>query len=54
MQGFDGFSAEELFSQTTGWAYNDFIILPGYIDFAPDDVSLESNFTRNIKLKTPI
>ena len=50
----DGFSAEELFSQNTGLTYNDFIILPGYIDFAPDEVSLESNITRNITLKNPL
>jgi len=50
----DGFSAKELFTQTTGWAYNDFIILPGYIDFIPDDVSLESRLTKNITLKTPM
>jgi IMP dehydrogenase len=49
----DGFSAEEIFTQTTGYAYNDFIILPGYIDFTPDDVILETNLTRNIKIKTP-
>jgi len=50
----DGFSAEEIFQRRTGWAYNDIIILPGYIDFAPDDVVLESQLTRNIKLKNPI
>jgi len=49
----DGFSEEELFTQPTGYAYNDFIILPGYIDFAPDDVILETNLTRNIKIKSP-
>lgn len=49
----DGFSAEEIFTQPTGYAYNDFIILPGYIDFAPDDVNLETNLTRNIKIKSP-
>ena len=50
----DGFSAEELFTQDTGRTYNDFIILPGYIDFAPDDVILESKLTRNITLKSPL
>jgi len=54
MKDIDGFSAEEIFSQSTGWAYNDFIILPGYIDFAPDEVDLETNFTRNIKIKSPL
>lgn len=50
----DGFSAEEVFTTPTGYAYNDFIILPGFIDFAPDDVSLETNLTRNIRLKSPL
>lgn len=53
MQIKDGFSAEEIFTTPTGYAYNDFIILPGYIDFAPDDVILETNLTRNIKIKSP-
>jgi len=50
----DGFSAEEIFTKMTGQAYNDFIVLPGYIDFNPEDVVLESNLTRNIKLKSPL
>ena len=54
MKAMDGFSAAQLFGRENGYAYNDFIILPGYIDFAPEEVSLESNFTRNIKIKTPL
>ncbi len=50
----DGFSAEETFQKNTGYAYNDFIILPGFIDFAPEDVNLETNLTRNIRLKSPL
>ncbi len=50
----DGLTAEELFSSSQGLTYNDFIVLPGYIDFAPEDVDLESNLTRNIKLKRPL
>jgi len=53
MQVSDGFSAEEIFTQSTGYAYNDFIILPGFIDFIPDIVNLETNLTRNIKIKSP-
>jgi IMP dehydrogenase len=34
--------------------YNDFIILPGYIDFAVEDVDLESNLTRDITIKRPL
>ncbi len=50
----DGRSAEELFGLPQGLAYNDFIILPGYIDFSPDEVNLESRLTRNIRLKRPL
>ena len=50
----DGFSASELFQATVGLAYNDFIILPGYIDFLPEEVTLETRLTRNIRLKNPI
>lgn len=50
----DGCSAEELLNSTQGLSYNDFIILPGYIDFNPDDVDLETHFTRNVTLKRPL
>lgn len=50
----DGLSGEELFGLNKGLAYNDFIILPGYIDFVPDEVNLESRLTRNIKIKRPL
>ncbi len=50
----DGFAAEEIFTRTTCFAYNDFIILPGYIDFAPEEVILETRLTRNLILKNPI
>lgn len=54
MEPRDGFSGDELFSERSGYAYNDFIILPGYIDFSPDEVVLETNLTRRIKLKSPL
>ncbi len=54
MESRDGFSAEELFTKKTGRAYNDFIILPGYIDFLPEEVNLETNLTRNISIKNPL
>jgi IMP dehydrogenase len=50
----DGFSADDLFSSDQGLAYNDLIILPGFVDFAPDDVDLESSLTRNLRIKRPI
>ena len=49
----DGLSATTLFHGSEGLTYDDFIILPGYIDFTSDDVDLSSALTRNITLKTP-
>ncbi|MBN2040614.1 MAG: IMP dehydrogenase [Spirochaetes bacterium] len=50
----DGSSASGLFDTNKGIAYDDFIILPGYIDFNVEDVSLETNLTRNLKIKKPL
>ncbi len=50
----DGYSAKELFESIDGLAYNDYIVLPGYIDFIPEDVDIESNLTRNIRIKIPL
>src|SRR2546421_559649 len=51
----DGLSIEELMDSRVngGLTYNDFLILPGYIDFSASEVSLETRITRNIVLKTP-
>ncbi|KAK9890290.1 hypothetical protein WA026_010393 [Henosepilachna vigintioctopunctata] len=50
----DGFSAEEIINKGNGLTYNDFIILPGFIDFSPDEVDLSSPLTKKITLKTPL
>ncbi|MBO7394395.1 MAG: IMP dehydrogenase [Abditibacteriota bacterium] len=50
----DGLSAAELFSSGKGLTYDDFIVLPGYIDFQASEVDLETNVTRNIKIKRPL
>ena len=50
----DGLSAEELFAEGRGLTYDDFIVLPGYIDFQASEVDLETNVTRNVKIKRPI
>uniref|UniRef100_A0A8C7F5U9 Inosine-5'-monophosphate dehydrogenase n=1 Tax=Oncorhynchus kisutch TaxID=8019 RepID=A0A8C7F5U9_ONCKI len=50
----DGLSAQQLFSVGDGLTYNDFLILPGFIDFTSDDVDLTSALTRKITLKTPL
>jgi IMP dehydrogenase len=51
----DGLSSEELFSVfNTGLTYKDFLVLPGYMDFNPSDVELETKLTKNISLKRPL
>lgn len=50
----DGMSAKQFFEQGTGYTYDDFILLPGHINFSADEVSLESQISRRIKLKTPL
>lgn len=50
----DGLSANQLFESGQGLTYDDFLILPGYIDFTADTVDLASALTRNISLKTPL
>jgi IMP dehydrogenase len=54
MSIFDGLTAEALFEQGTGYTYSDFILLPGHIDFAADEVSLTTQLTRRITLQTPL
>ncbi|KAM4893945.1 inosine-5'-monophosphate dehydrogenase 2 isoform 2-T2 [Sylvia borin] len=50
----DGLTAQQLFSCGDGLTYNDFLILPGYIDFTADQVDLTSALTKKITLKTPL
>ncbi|MFQ3548804.1 MAG: IMP dehydrogenase [Armatimonadota bacterium] len=50
----DGLSGEEIFSSGPGLTFDDFIILPGYINFQASDVDLETNVTRNIRIKRPL
>ncbi|VDN96257.1 unnamed protein product [Rodentolepis nana] len=49
----DGVSAQELFREKSGVTYNDFIILPGYLDFLAHDVDLSTRLTKNIDIKLP-
>lgn len=51
----DGLSAEEMMDGKIfgGLTYNDFIMLPGFIDFLASDVELGTQFTRSIRLKAP-
>ncbi|XP_068753430.1 inosine-5'-monophosphate dehydrogenase 2-like [Montipora capricornis] len=50
----DGLSANQLFGKGAGLTYDDFLILPGYIDFTADSVDLSSALTRKISLNTPL
>ena len=37
----DGYSAKELFDNKVGFAYDDIIFLPGFIDFLLQDINLD-------------
>jgi len=50
----DGLSAHELFGSGDGLTYNDFLVLPGYIDFSAEDVDLTTNLTKRIQLRVPL
>ncbi|XP_039959171.1 inosine-5'-monophosphate dehydrogenase [Bactrocera neohumeralis] len=50
----DGLSCHELFVNSDGLTYNDFLILPGYIDFAAEEVDLSSPLTKSITLRAPL
>lgn len=49
----DGLTIEELFRNHDGLTYNDFIILPGFIHFPSDNVSLTSKLTKKFQIRTP-
>jgi hypothetical protein len=46
----DGITGAQLMSGGEGLTYNDFIILPGYIDFLPDEVDLTSALTKEWRI----
>jgi IMP dehydrogenase len=51
----DGLSAERLFNKFEGESisYSDLILLPGFIDFPTNEVSLSGRLTKNITLNVP-
>jgi hypothetical protein len=51
----DGLSVTELIDsrKNGGLTYNDFLMLPGKIDFGAAEVVTETKVTRNVVLKTP-
>jgi IMP dehydrogenase len=50
----DGLTGAQLFANGDGLTYNDFIILPGFIDFTAEEVDLTSALTKKITLKAPL
>ncbi|MEW6357916.1 MAG: IMP dehydrogenase [Planctomycetota bacterium] len=51
----DGVAAKNFFERGEGGiTYDDFILLPGHIDFDVQEVSLETNLTRNTRIKIPV
>ncbi|KAJ3260434.1 inosine-5'-monophosphate dehydrogenase [Boothiomyces macroporosus] len=52
----DGLTGTQLFDAqiSGGLTYNDFLILPGYIDFPASIVNLETQITKRFKIKTPL
>ncbi len=51
----NGLSAAELFERSPyALTYNDIILMPGHINFAPADVDLSTRLTREITLRRPL
>lgn len=50
----DGYSAAQLIGMGDGLTYNDFLILPGYIEMSADAVQLSSKLTKKITLNAPL
>lgn len=50
----DGMNARGLFQSNNSLTYDDLIILPGYIDFGVQEVSLQTRITREIELSAPL
>lgn len=51
----DGLSMSDLIDSKLhgGLTYNDFLVLPGFIDFPASEVSLQTRVTKNVLLNTP-
>jgi len=50
----DGITGAQLMAEGGGMTYNDFILLPGYIDFIPEECDLTSALTKKITLRAPL
>lgn len=49
-----GVPADQLFKPGRGLTYNDFLLMPGFIDFIPAEVDLTTQLTKEITLKRPL
>jgi len=49
----DGLSGSEMFSNANGYTYQDYIILPGHINFGAEAVDTSTQVTRKLKLNVP-
>jgi len=49
-----GAPADQLFRPGRGLTYNDFLLMPGFIDFIPSEVDLSTQLTKRITLKRPL
>lgn len=54
LMGIDAIDVSTFFKVGLGLTYDDFIMLPGYIDFSIDAVNLETRLTKHIYIKRPI
>lgn len=54
MISLDGLTGDSIFSKGHGYTYDDFILLPGHIDFAVEDTELKTQLTRRIALSHPL
>eukprot|EP01133_Synstelium_polycarpum_P003937 gene3937-4558_t len=50
----DGMDVFDLFSNKSGYTYDDLIMLPRHINFSADQVGLKSRLTKNIQLNIPL
>ena len=52
----DGLTAKYLFDSHNfgGLTYDDFLMLPGFINFNINEVDLKTEITKNISIKTPL
>jgi len=49
----DGLSGAQMFSNCNGYTYQDYIILPGHINFGADAVDTSTQVTKKLRLNVP-